>query len=182
MKNLNSKIESQEETKMKMTTVVKISVYTAALGLACLLPVTARAQSDVMPDSFPFSADEAPAARPALVAAVDDVNQTQDDFQGKVTLPYNAKCAGKNLKAGQYLLSVKLEATGRVVSIHGNGADMNIHVREVPTHRRASQSALLVRNSGHDRTLAAVSVEGLNAMFYLSTSATQALTERLPIS
>jgi hypothetical protein len=179
---LNSKIESQEETKMKMTTVVKISVYTAALGLACLLPVTARAQSDVMPDSFPFSADEAPAARPALVAAVDDVNQTQDDFQGKVTLPYNAKCAGKNLKAGQYLLSVKLEATGRVVSIHGNGADMNIHVREVPTHRRASQSALLVRNSGHDRTLAAVSVEGLNAMFYLSTSATQALTERLPIS
>jgi hypothetical protein len=182
MKNLNSKIESQEETKMKMTTVVKISLYTAALGLACLLPVTARAQSDVMPDSFPFSADEATAAHPALVAAVDDVNQTQDDFQGKVTLPYNAKCAGKNLKAGQYLLSVKLEATGRVVSIHGNGADMNIHVREVPTHRRASQSALLVRNSGHDRTLAAVSVEGLNAMFYLSTSATQALTERLPIS
>jgi|GEM_PF-1440560 hypothetical protein len=182
MKNLNSKIESQEETKMKTTTVVKISLYTAALGLACLLPVTARAQSDVMPDSFPFSADEATAARPALVAAVDDVNQTQDDFQGKVTLPYNAKCAGKNLKAGQYLLSVKLEATGRVVSIHGNGADMNIHVREVPTHRRASQSALLVRNSGHDRTLAAVSVEGLNAMFYLSTSATQALTERLPIS
>ena len=176
------KIESQKETKMKMTTVVKISLYTAALGLACMLPVTARAQSEVMPDSFAFSTDEATASRPVQVAEVDDVNQTQDDFQGKVTLPYNAKCAGKNLKAGQYLLSVKLEATGRVVSIHGNGADMNIHVREVPTHRRASQSALLVRNSGHDRTLAAVSVEGLNAMFYLSTSATQALTERLPIS
>ena len=181
MRILNSKIESQKETKMKMT-VVKISLYTAALGLACMLPVTARAQSDVMPDSFAFSADEATASRPVRVAEVDDVNQTQDDFQGRVTLPYNAKCAGRNLKAGQYLLSVKLEATGRVVSIHGNGADMNIHVREVPTHRRASQSALLVRNSGHDRTLAAVSVEGLNAMFYLSTSATQALTERLPIS
>ena len=182
MKILNSKIENRKETKMQMTTVVKISLYTAALGLACLLPVTARAQSDVMPDSFPFSADEAKAARPALVAEVDDVNQTQDDFQGKVTLPYNAKCAGKNLKAGQYLVSVKLEATGRVVTIHGNGADMNIRVREVPTHHRASQSALLVRNSGHDRTLAAVSVEGLNAMLYLSTSASQALTERLPIS
>jgi hypothetical protein len=182
MEILISKIESKEETKMKMTTVVKISLYTAALGLACLLPVTARAQSDVMPDSFPFSADEAPAARPALVAEIDDVNQTQDDFQGKVTLPYNAKCAGKNLKAGQYSLSVRLEATGRVVTIHGNGADMNIRVREVPTNHRASQSALLVRNSGHDRTLAAVSVEGLNAMFYLGASASQALTERLPIS
>jgi hypothetical protein len=113
---------------------------------------------------------------------VDDVNQTPDDFQGKVSLPYNAKCAGKNLKAGQYLVSVKLEATGRVVSIHGNGADMNIRVREVPTSHRASQSALLVRNSGHGRTLAAVSVEGLNAMFYLGTSASQAVTERLPIS
>jgi hypothetical protein len=182
MKTLKLKIESKKETKMKMTAVVKTSLYVAALGLACMLPVTARAQSDVMPDSFAFSADEAPAARPALVAAVDDVNQTQDDFQGKVTLPYNAKCAGKNLKAGQYLVSVKLEATGRVVTIHGDGADMNIRVREVPTNRRASQSALLVRNSGHGRTLAAVSVEGLNAMFYLGTSASQALTERLPIS
>lgn len=94
---------------MKMTTVAKISLYTAALGLACMLPVTARAQSEVMPDSFPFSANEATAARPTPVAEVDDVNQTPDDFQGKVTLPYNAKCAGKNLKAGQYSLSVKLE-------------------------------------------------------------------------
>lgn len=182
MKNLNSKIRSTKETKMKMTTVVKASLYIAALGLACMLPVTARAQADVMPDSFPFSAEEASAARPALVAAVDDVNQTPDDFQGKVTLPYNAKCAGKNLKAGQYSVSVKLDATGRVLNIHGDGADMNIRVREVPTNRRASQSALLVRNSGHGRTLAAVSVEGLNAMFYLSTSASQASTERLPIS
>jgi len=182
MKTLNSKIESKKETKMKMTTVVKISLYTAALGLACMLPVTARAQSEVMPDSFAFSADEAPVARPALVAAVDDVNQTQDDFQGKVTLPYNAKCAGKNLKAGEYLVSVKLQGTSHVLTIHGSSADMNIRVREVPTNRRASQSALLVRNSAHGRTLAAVSVEGLNTMFYLGTSAGQTLTERLPIS
>jgi hypothetical protein len=182
MKNWDGKMHRTKETKMKMTTVVKISLHTAALGLACLLPVTARAQAEVMPDSFAFSADEATAARPALLAAVDDVNQTQDDFQGNVLLPYDAKCAGKNLKAGQYLVSVKLEATGRMVSIHGNGADMNIRVREVPTSHRASQSALLVRNSGHGRTLAAVSVEGLNAMFYLGTSASRALTERLPIS
>jgi hypothetical protein len=182
MKTLNSKIESNKEPKMKMTTAVKTSLYVVALGLACMLPVTARAQAEVMPDSFPFSAEEATAARPALVAAVDDVSQTPDDFQGKVTLPYNAKCAGKNLKAGQYSVSVRLEATGRVLSIRGDGADMNIRVREVPTNRRASQSALLVRNSGHGRTLAAVSVEGLNAMFYLGASASQALTERLPIS
>ena len=60
---------------MKMTTVVKISLYTAALGLACMLPVTARAQSEVMPDSFAFSADEATVPRPVRVAEVDDVNQ-----------------------------------------------------------------------------------------------------------
>jgi hypothetical protein len=182
MKTLNSKIESQEETKMKMTTVVKISLYTAALGLACMLPVTARAQSEVMPDSFPFSAEEAHAARPTLVAEIDDVNQTQDNFQGKVTLPYNAKCAGKNLKAGQYLVSVKLQGTSHVLSIRGDGADLNVRVREVPTKYRANQSELVVRNSGHGRTLAAVSVEGLNAMFDLGANATQALTERLPIS
>jgi hypothetical protein len=182
MKVLNSKIERQKETKMKMTTVVKISLYTAALGFACMLPVTARAQSEVMPDSFPFSAEEATAARPALVAEVDDVNQTQDDFQGKVTLPYNAKCAGKNLKAGQYLVSVKLQGNSHVLSIRGDGAALNIRVREVPTKYRANQSELVVRNSGHGRTLAAVSVEGLNTMFDLGASASQALTERLPIS
>jgi adenosylmethionine-8-amino-7-oxononanoate aminotransferase len=55
-------------------------------------------------------------------------------------------------------------------------------VREVPTKYRANQSELVVRNSGHGRTLAAVSVEGLNAMFDLGANATQALTERLPIS
>jgi hypothetical protein len=182
MKNVNSKMRSTKETTMKMTTVVKISLYTAALGLACLLPVTARAQSEVMPDSFPFTADQAKPARPALVAEIDDVNQTQDDFQGKVTLPYNAKCAGKNLKAGQYLVSVKLQGSSHVLSIRGDGADLNIRVREVPTKYRANQSELVVRNSGHGRTMAAVSVEGLNAMFDLGTSASQALTERLPIS
>jgi hypothetical protein len=184
MKNLNSKIASKKETKMKMTTVVKISVYTAALGLACLLPVTARAQSDVMPDSFPFSADEATAARPAPVAAVDNANQTQADFQGKVSLPYNVKCGGKNLKAGQYSLSVKSEEGARVVTINGSGENVNIHMRQVLTNRWASQSALLVGKSSEGRRLEAVYVEGLNAMLYPDTNpnGSHARTERLPIS
>lgn len=167
---------------MKMTTVVKISLYAAALGLACLLPVTARAQSDVMPDSFPFSADEATAAPVVQIAQIDDVNQTTVAFEGKVSLPYNLKCAGKNLKAGQYLLSVKSEGTSRVVRIHGSGEDMNIRVREVPMRQTATQSALLVRKSNQGRRLEAVYVEGLNAMLYLNASASHAGMERLPIS
>lgn len=167
---------------MKMTTVVKISLYAAALGLACLLPVTARAQSDVMPDSFPFSADEATAAPVVQIAQIDDVNQTTVAFEGTVSLPYNLKCAGKNLKAGQYLLSVKSEGTSRVVRIHGSGEDMNIRVREVPMRQTASQSALLVRKSNQGRRLEAVYVEGLNAMLYLNASASHAGMERLPIS
>jgi hypothetical protein len=182
MKNLNSKIRSNKETTMKMTTVVKISLYAAALGLACLLPVTARAQSEVMPDAFAFSADEATVAPAVQIAQIDDVNQTPVAFEGTVSLPYNLNCAGKNLKAGQYLLSVKSEGTGRVVRIHGSGQDMNIRVREVPMRQTASQSALLVRKSNHGRRLEAVYVEGLNAMLYLNTSASHAGMERLPIS
>ena len=182
MKTLNSKIPSNKETTMKMTTVVKTSLFAAALGLACLLPVTARAQSDVMPDSFPFSADEGVAAPVAQIAQIDDVNQTPVAFEGMVSLPYNLNCAGRNLKAGQYLLSMKSEGTSRVVRIHGSGQDMNIRVREVPMGQTASQSALLVRKSNRGRTLTAVSVEGLNTMFYLSAPASHAGMERLPIS
>jgi hypothetical protein len=182
MRNLNSKIRSQKEAKMKMTTVVKISLYAGALGLACLLPVTVRAQSDVMPDSFAFSADEAMAAPVVQIAQIDDVNQTPATFEGTISLPYNLKCAGRNLKAGQYLLSVKSEGTARVVSIHGSGEDMSIRVREVPMRQTATQSALLVRKSNHGHRLEAVYVEGLNATLYLNASASHAGMERLPIS
>ena len=43
---------------MIINTVAKVSIFAVALGFACLLPATARAQSDVMPDSFAFSAEE----------------------------------------------------------------------------------------------------------------------------
>jgi outer membrane protein OmpA-like peptidoglycan-associated protein len=49
-------IQSKEEKKMKITTIVKVSVYAATLGFAFMLPVTAHAQMDVSPDEFPFSA------------------------------------------------------------------------------------------------------------------------------
>jgi hypothetical protein len=35
---------------MKMTMVVKGSIFAAALGVACLLPVTTHEQADVSPD------------------------------------------------------------------------------------------------------------------------------------
>ena len=165
---------------MKMTTAVKASMITLALGVAFMLPATARAQSDMSPDEFAFSAPETTAAQPAQSAT----QIAKADFEGKVSLPYNVKCGGKNLKAGQYRLSVKSEEGRRVVTINGSGENVNIHMREVLTNRWASQSALLVGKSSEGRRLQAVYVEGLNAMLYPDTNpdGSHARTEQLPIS
>jgi hypothetical protein len=173
MKNSNSKIR---ETAMKMTTVVRASMLTAALGLACLLPATARAQSDVMPDEFAFS-DTTPAAQP--VAAVQATN-----FEGRISLPYGVNCAGKNLEAGEYMVSVKSEGSARVVTIHGGGESVNMQAREVRVKEAKSHSALLVRKSGQGHKVEAVYVEGLGATLYLNPNTNGAAVEmeRLPIS
>lgn len=166
---------------MKITSVVKTWMVTLALGVAFMLPATARAQSDMSPDEFPFSAPQTTAALPAQSAAT---QMAKADFEGKVSLPYNVKCGSKNLKAGQYSLSVKSEKGARVVTINGSGENVNIHMREVLTNRWASQSALLVGKSNEGRRLEAVYVEGLNAMLYPDTNpnGSHARTERLPIS
>ena len=166
---------------MKNTSVVKTCMVTLALGVAFMLPATARAQSDMSPDEYPFSAPQVTAAQPAQAAAT---QIAKADFEGKVSLPYNVKCGSKNLKAGQYSLSVKSEKGARVVTINGSGENVNIHMREVLTNRWASQSALLVGKSGEGRRLEAVYVEGLNAMLYPDTNpnGNHARTERLPIS
>lgn len=166
---------------MKITTAVKASMITLALGVAFMLPATARAQSDMSPDEFAFSAPQPAAAHPAQ-SAVTQVAKA--DFEGKVSLPYNVKCGGKNLKAGQYSLSVKSEQGARVVTIHGSGENVNIPVRQVLTNRWSNQSALLVGHSSEGRRLQAVYVEGLNAMLYPDTNpnGSHARTERLPIS
>jgi hypothetical protein len=167
---------------MKMTTAVKSSMITLALGaLACLLPTTARAQSDMSPDEFAFSAPATTAAQPAQTATTKII---KTDFEGKVSLPYNVTCGNQNLKAGQYVLSVKSDENGRMVTINGGGQNMNMHAREVEMNHAGSTSALLVRKSSEGRKLAAVYVEGLNATLYLeaSTNGSHARMERLPIS
>jgi hypothetical protein len=175
MKNSNSKIQEKRETAMKMTTVVKASMLTAALGLACLLPATARAQSDVMPDEFAFS-DTTPAAQPAAVQAA--------NFDGKISLPYAVNCAGKNLEPGEYMVSVRSEGSARVVTIHGGGARVNMQAREVRVKEATNHSALLVRKSGQGHKVEAVYVEGLGATLYLNPNTNGAAVEmeRLPIS
>ncbi len=162
---------------MKITTVVKASIFTAALGLACLLPATARAQSDVMPDEFAFSA-ETTVAQPVVAV------QTKANFEGKISLPYGVNCAGKNLKAGEYVVSVKSQGSSRVVAIYGHGENVNMQVREVRANRAASHSALLVRKSGEGRRVEAVYVQELSATLYLNakSNGSAAGMERLPIS
>jgi hypothetical protein len=181
--NPNSKIRTKKETTMKMTTLVKASIFAATLGFASMLAPAARAQADAMPnpDEFPFEAPQASAAQPVQLAAtkVADAN-----FEGKVSLPFNVHCGTRNLKPGQYLLSVKSEGSSRVITLHGAGQDMTMRVHEVSTHRGTSQSALLVRKSGEGRRLEAVYVAGLNATLYLSASSDESHTrmEKLPIS
>jgi hypothetical protein len=178
MKNSNPKIQEKKETLMKMTTVVKASMLTAALGLACLLPMTARAQSEVAPDEFAFSAAETTVAQPVVAI------QTKANFEGKISLPYGVNCAGKNLEAGEYIVSVRSEGSARVVTIHGGGASVNMPAHEVRVNQAASQSALLVRKSGQGHKVEAVYVEGLGTTLYLNpnTNRSAAGVERLPIS
>jgi hypothetical protein len=181
--NPNSKIRTKKETTMKMTTLVKASIFAATVGFVSMLAPAARAQADAMPnpDEFPFSAPEATAAQPVQIAAAKAANA---DFAGKVSLPFNVHCGAKNLKPGQYLLSVKSQGTSRVVTLQSAGQNMTMRVREVSAHRGASQSALLVRKSAEGRRLEAVYVEGLNATLYLNTPSdgTYVGMEQLPIS
>jgi hypothetical protein len=186
MKNSSSKISGEEETIMKITSVVKVSVFAAALGFAALLPATARAQADAMPDSFAFSAEE---------AAVAGLQLAKGDFEGKISLPYDVKCEGKNLRAGQYTLSVKSDGISHVVTIHGSGQNVNLHVREIPnvtanvranqsSNEATSQGALLVGKSSEGRKVQAVYLKELNRTLYLNTSSqgTSSHMDRLPIS
>jgi hypothetical protein len=181
MKNSYSKIQQKEETTMKINVVAKVSMFAVALGFACLLPATARAQSDVMPDSFAFSTEQTIAAQPVQHA---DAKIAKADFEGKVSLPYDVRCEGKNLKAGQYLVSVKSEGTSRVVTLHGSGQNVNVQVHEVPANRAASQSVLMVRKAGDRRSVEAVYVKALNTTLYFDSSlnGSHVGMDRLPIS
>ena len=181
MKDSNSKDNRKEEKEkaMKMTTLVKASVFTAALGLASLLPTTARAQAEVSPDFFELS-NTAPVAQPTQVAA----NISNADFHGTFSLPYDAKCTGgKNLKSGQYTLLVKSDGANRVVTLRRGAEQMNFRVRRALGNSTASQSAVLVRKLGEKRVLQAVYLDKLNALLLLDDVAEGSLArmERLPI-
>jgi hypothetical protein len=176
-----SKTAEKKETKVKMTTVVKGSIFAAALGVACLLPTTTHAQADVSPEVYENVSTETIVAQQQLLAA----NTAKPaDFKGSFALPYEVRCKGKSLKSGQYALSVKSEGTGRVVTITRNGETMNIRAQELAGNAAASQSTVLVRKSHEGRLLEAVYVRQLNMLLYLDTNAaTQSgQMERLPIS
>jgi hypothetical protein len=181
--DLDSKSSAGKETTMKVTILVKASMLTAALGLACLLPVTAHAQAEVAPDFYEMTGTElSGAAQTGQVAG-----KTQPaEFEGKFSLPYEVRCKGMALGPGKYSLAVKSEGVNRTVTIRSNGADMNLRVHVVSQNPARSQSAVLLRHAGRARTLEAVYVQQLNAILYFdSTSKANGnigRTERLPIS
>ena len=177
-----SKTAEKKETKVKMTMIVKGSIFAAALGLACLLPVTTHAQADVSPSFYEVASPETIAAEHQLIAAANTAKPA--DFQGRFALPYEVRCKGKSLKSGQYSLSVKSEGTTRVVTIARNGETMNIRAQELAGNPAASRSTVLVRKSHDGRMLEAVYVRQLNLLLYLDTNAVaqSGQMERLPIT
>jgi hypothetical protein len=180
--NSKSENETKKESRMKMTTVVKSSVFAAALGLACLLPVAAHAQAEVSPDVYQVVSNETIVAEQQLMAASNTAKPA--DFQGRFALPYEVRCKGKSLKAGQYSVSVKSEGTTRVVTLAHNGQTMNIRAQELAGNRAADRSAMMVRKSPNGRMLEAVYVRQLNALLFLDVNAAaeSGRMESLPIS
>ena len=167
---------------MKITTVVKGSILAAALGIACLLPVTTHAQAEVSPEVYDVVSTETMAAEQQLIASSNTAKPA--DFEGRFALPYEVRCKGKSLKSGQYAVSVKSEGTGRVVTISRNGETMNIRAQELTGNSAPKHSTVLVRKSHDGRLLEAVYVRQLNVLLYLDTNATTQAgrMEELPIS
>ena len=79
---------------MKITTVVKGSIFAAALGVACLLPVTTHAQADVSPDVYEVANAETTVAEHQVQVAANTAKPA--DFQGRFALPYEVRCKGKS--------------------------------------------------------------------------------------
>jgi hypothetical protein len=102
MKNSNTVIQSKEEKKMKITTIVKVSVYAATLGFAFMLPVTAHAQMDVAPDEFAFSAPATTAAQPVQVAAANASGLITGQFESG----QKAKVKGVMSKTNGYMIEI----------------------------------------------------------------------------
>ena len=167
---------------MKITKIMKSSVFAAALGLACLLPTTTHAQADVSPDVYENVNTETIAAEQHVQVAANTAKPA--DFQGRFALPYEVRCKGKSLKSGQYVLSVKSEGTGRVVTITRNGETMNIRAQELAGNRAAGRSAMMVRKSPNGWMLEAVYVRQLNVLLFLdiNAAAESGRMESLPIS
>jgi hypothetical protein len=176
-----SKTAEKKETKVKITTVVKGSIFAAALGLACLLPATTHAQAEVSPDNYELANTDVTLAQQARLASN---NAKPADFHGRFALPYEVRCKGKSLKSGQYSLSVKSEGTTRVVTIARNGETMDIRAQELAGNPAASHSSVLVRKSHEGRMLEAVYVRQLNLLLFLdgNSAAQSGQMERLPIT
>jgi hypothetical protein len=71
-----------------------------------------------------------------------------------------------------------------VVTLHGSGQNVNVHVHEVPANQAASHSVLMVRKAGDGRSVEAVYVKALNTTLYLDSSlnGSHVGMDRLPIS
>jgi hypothetical protein len=77
---------------------------------------------------------------------------------------------------------VKSEGTSRVITIHGEKANMNIPSRVVPADPGTTGSTLIVRRSVQGRQLEGIYVEQLNATLYMQSDTIHGMIDHLPIS
>ena len=164
---------------MRITTARRASIFAAALGFACLLPATVHAQAEVSPDHYELSNTDVPAAQRTQAGSAQETNA---EFSGKFSLPYNVKCSGRNLKPGEYLISVRSQGISRVITIHGNNTNVDVPARAIRANRTATGSALIMRKSGEGRQLEGVYLAQLNATLYVQTISSHEMVEHLPIS
>jgi hypothetical protein len=141
----------------------KIAWMIAGLALACVSPVTTRAQAET--GAVDYKTEHMTPATPP---------PTKTDFEGHVSLPYQVQCHGHKLAPGQYTLMVKTVGEDKMVTLQREGNDVVLQSHPVPptTVPNEGHSAVLLRNgpgpSGH--TLEGVYVENLKVVLILDES------------
>jgi hypothetical protein len=136
------------------TAIIRLAWITLGLLLACLLPVTTRAQAETHPEEYKGDNMAPVSAASAKVG-----------YQGHFSLPYEVQCHGNKLAPGKYMLLVKTVGENKMVTLQREGSDVVLQSRPVPPTSAPDEghSAVLLRHGpgpgGH--TLEGVYVEDL---------------------
>jgi hypothetical protein len=171
---------------MNTMTAVRISTAVLGLGLAPFMAAPCQAQTEVAPDFYEAASLAVVSPAPQQIAA--SRQQTDLQFHGSFTLPYNVECSGKTLPAGEYSVVLQPGPAQRFVTLLHNGKTIRLRARVRSEYSAPGESSLLVSRHERSRRLEAIYVQELNVILYfrpegisyISGNAIRA--ERVPIS